>query len=616
MKRKDGFAPIGAYAPIGDGRTTALVALDGSVDFMSLPTMESPTVFAALLDSECGGRFVLRPDGRFDAERRYVERSNVLETTYTTRSGVVRVTEALTLHGGGQVPWRELARRVEGLAGDVRMCWSVEPRFDWGRCPPTIVRRGGVPVAENGRLEVGVHTWNAGMPELGNDSISGEFTIGDGEHALLALVATHDQPLPVPERHAVERRLDETVQAWRRWIGAWEYDGPWERELARSALALKLLVFEPDGPIVAAPTTSLPERIGEDKNYDYRYMWVRDTAYTLDAFMRLGLPEQVHESFCCLLRAVRTTSPDLRPFYGLDGTEATRCDELDNLRGYRNSRPVRYGNAAASQLQLGSWGDLLETTDLYVRHGNALDADTGSMLVDCVDRLAVIWEDHDCGIWELDDHRDYTASLVSAWMAFDRALRLAEIGEIPDEHADRWRRERERVAQFVEKRCWSADLGAYTEYAGADGLDAALLRAARMEWGRVAPERLKSTIAAVRDRLDAGNGLLYRTTRHAGTEGAFVACSFWLVESLARTGRVDDAAALFEQLLTHANDVGLYSEEIDPSSGELLGNFPQGLSHLALINAAGAIADARDGDASATADAAGCSTPSSRAQGA
>ena len=606
MKRKDGFAPIGAYAPIGDGRTTALVALDGSIDFMSLPTMESPTTFAALLDPERGGRFFLQPQGRFDAERRYIERSNVLETTYRTRDGAVRVTDALTLQGGGQLPWRELARRVEGIAGEVAMCWSVEPRFDWGRAAPRIVRRGGIPVAENGTLEVGVCAWDAGSPQLDDDSISGEFTVRDGERALVALVSTHGQPIPIPERHAVERRLDATVEVWRRWLEAWEYDGPWERELARSALALKLLVFEPDGPIVAAPTTSLPEHMGGDKNYDYRYMWVRDTAYTLDAFMRLGLPEQVHESFCCLLRAVRTTAPDLRPFYGLDGTEATRRDELD-LRGYRNSSPVRYGNAAASQLQLGSWGDLLETTDLYVRHGNALDADTASTLVTCLDRLSVIWEDHDSGIWELDDHRDYTASLISTWMAFDRALRLVDVGDLPGAHAERWRKERARVAEFVEEHCWSDDAGAYTEYAGADGIDAALLRAARMGWAQVAPERLSRTIATVREQLDAGNGLLYRTTRHAGTEGAFVACSFWLVESLARTGRVDESAALFEQLLAHANDVGLYSEQIDPSSGELLGNFPQGLSHLALVNAAGAIEDARAGDASATAGAAGYS---------
>ena len=604
MKRKDGFAPIGAYAPIGDGRTTALVALDGSVDFMSLPTMESATAFGALLDPERGGRFVLRPAERFEAERRYVERSNVLETTYRTRDGVVRVTDALTLRGGGELPWRELARRIEGLSGDVRMCWSIEPRFDWGRTPPSIVRRGGVPVAEGGNLELGVHAWDAGTAQVDRDSISGEFTIGEGGRALLALVATHDQPIPIPERAAVERRLDETVEVWRRWLETWEYEGPWERELARSALALKLLVLEPEGPILAAPTTSLPERIGGDKNYDYRYMWVRDTAYTLDAFMRLGLPEQVHESFCCLLRAVRTTAPDLRPFYGLDGTEATRREELE-LRGYRDSRPVRYGNAAGSQLQLGSWGDLLETTDLYVRHGNAIDKDTASLLVGCLDRLSVIWEDHDSGIWELDDHRDYTASLVSTWTAFDRGLRLVEIGELPDAHARRWRKERERIVAFVEEQCWSDELGAYAEYAGGDGLDAALLRAARMGWERVAPDRLHRTIAAVRERLDAGGGLLYRTTRKLGGEGAFVACSFWLVEALARSGKVDESAALFEQLLAHANDVGLYSEEIDSSSGELLGNFPQGLSHLALINAAGAIEDARAGDASARAGAAG-----------
>jgi GH15 family glucan-1,4-alpha-glucosidase len=602
MKRKDGFAPIGAYAAIGDGRTTALVALDGSVDFMSLPTMECPTTFGALLDPERGGRFVLRPEGRFDADRRYLERTNVLETTYRTRDGTVRVTEALTLQGGGQLPWRELARRVEGLSGEAAMSWSVEPRFDWGREPPRILRRGTVPVAEDGNLELGVHTWDAGDPELTEDSISGSFVAREGSTALVALVATHDQPIPVPERRAVERRLDETVEVWRRWLDAWEYDGPWERELARSALALKLLVLEPDGAVVAAPTTSLPERIGGDKNYDYRYMWVRDTAFTLDALMRLGLPEQVHESFCCLLRAVRSTAPELRPFYGVDGREATRREELD-LRGYRDSRPVRYGNAASSQLQLGSWGDLLETTDLYVRHGNALDRDTQSTLVDCLDRLAVIWEDHDSGIWELDEHRDYTSSLFSAWMAFDRALSLVDQGELPDAHADRWATERARIVEFIERRCWSDEHGAYVEYAGADTLDAAVLRAARMGWSRIAPERLERTIAVIRDRLDAGGGLLYRTTGKASQEGAFVACSFWLVEALARTGRVDEAAARFEQLLGYANDVGLFSEEIDPSSGELLGNFPQGLSHLALINAAGAIEDSRAADASEKAGA-------------
>ena len=603
MKRKQGFAPIGAYAALGDGRTTALVALDGSVDFMSLPTMASPTVFGALLDPERGGRYVLQPDERFEAERRYLDRTNVLETTYRTRGGVVRVTEALTLQGGGLLPWRELARRVEGLSGEVRMRWSVEPRFDWGRQSPRIVLRRGIPIAEGSGLEIGIYAWDAGEPEIDDDAVNGRSTVHAGDAALLAICATHDQPIPIPERDALERRLDATAAVWRDWIGAWEYEGPWEAELARSALTLKLLIYAPDGAVAAAPTTSLPERIGGGKNYDYRYMWVRDTAFTIDALMRLGLPEQVHESFCCLLRAVKTTAPDLRPFYSLAGEPARRKDELP-LRGYRDSRPVRYGNAASSQLQLGSWGDLLETTSLYVEHGNALDEETGTMLADCVDRLCAVWEDDDSGIWELDDHRQYTVGNLAAWTALDRAIRLADEGELPGGHSERWQGERERVRSYVETHCWDADAGAYVEFAGGGGLDAALLRAARMGWADLAPERFGRTLERVRVELDAGGGLLYRTTREAGNEGAFLACSFWLVDALARTQRVDEAAGLFEELLGYTNDVGLMSEEIDPSSGELLGNFPQGLSHLAQISAAGAIHDARGGGASVKAGAA------------
>jgi GH15 family glucan-1,4-alpha-glucosidase len=599
MKRKNGYAPIAAYAAIGDGRTTALVAADGSIDFLSLPDMHCPTAFGALLDARRGGRFVLQPEGRFDAERRYVDRTNVLETTYRARDGVVRVTEALLLQNGGLLPWVEVSRRVEGLSGEVPMRWSVEPRFDWGRQAPAISWRRSVPIACGAGITIGVHSWDAGDPQIGEASVSGSFIARAGSRALLALLCTEEQPIPIPLRADAERRLDETVDVWRRWLGSWDYAGPWEDEVARSALALKLLVFSPMGAIAAAPTTSLPERIGGDKNYDYRYMWVRDASFTLEAFMRLGMPEQVQESFTCLLRSVRSTAPDLHPFYALDGTRATRYVEFDHLDGYRGSRPVRYGNQARRQLQLGSWGDLLETSDLYTQSGNAIDDATGELLGDCLDRLCLAWRDEDSGIWELDDRRHYTASKIAVWMAFDRGAKLADAGELPSRHADRWRDERAAAREFVEGRCWSDDAGAYVEFAGADSLDASVLRSVRCDWPRIAPERFDRTLEAVRRQLDAGEGLLYRTSRHVGDEGAFVACSFWLAEALARRGSVDEGAAVFERVLEHANDVGLLSEEVDPSSGELLGNFPQGLSHLALINAAGAIQDARDAGASA-----------------
>ncbi|MEN3343217.1 MAG: hypothetical protein V7644_2621, partial [Actinomycetota bacterium] len=512
--------------------------------------------------------------------------------TFRTEHGAVRVTDALCLQVGGLLPWVELARRVEGLAGEVALRWRVEPRFDWGRATPRISRRNGVAVADCDGLQLAVHAWDAGDPAVEDGAVSGAFTARARARALLTLCCTHEQPIPMPARDEVERRLDQTVEHWRRWLDDCCYDGDWEEEVHRSALALKLLVYAPSGAIAAAPTTSLPERLGGDKNYDYRYAWVRDTAFTLDALMRLGLPAQVHESFSFLLRAVRHTAPDLHPFYSLEGHAPERSEELP-LRGYRDSRPVRYGNAAREQLQLGCWGDLLETADLYAGHGNALDESTGSLLAGCLDRLCLIWRDEDSGIWELEDHRHWTSSKLGVWLAFDRGLKLAGLGQLPDRHADRWGEERDEVRSFVEERCWSDELGAYAAHAdAADAVDAAVLRGARMGWAAVSPERFARTIDVVRERLDAGGPLLYRTTADVGREGAFVACSFWLVEALARTGRVPEARQLMDELLALRNDVGLYAEEIDPGSRAFLGNFPQGLSHLALISAAGALADA------------------------
>ncbi len=605
--REHGFAPIGEYAALGDGRTVALVASDGSVDFLSLPELHCPTTFAALLDPERGGRFTLAPAEPFEAARRYVGRTNVLETTYRTGGGVVRVTEALTLQDGGLLPWVELARRIEGVEGTVRLEWRVEPRFDWGRVAPRIERRGETLVAGGADMLLAVHSWDAGEPRAEEDAIAGACEASSGDRAMLALVAAHEQPLHAPSREHVEARLDATQRVWERWLGMWAYDGPWQEEVARSALALKLLVFAPQGSIAAAPTTSLPEVVGGDKNYDYRYAWVRDSAFTLDALMRLGLPEQVQQSVAWLLRAVRETAPDLRPFYDLEGGAPTRCEELPHLRGYRGSQPIRYGNAANVQLQLGSWGDLLETADIYASRGNALDEASGELLASCVDRAALIWPDADSGMWELPEHRHYTSSKVGVWMALDRAVRLAESGQLPSEHVPQWREQRDRLHAWVEEHCWSEKLGAYRGWAGDDVLDAALLRAVRM--GYPERDRLARTVDAVRERLSAAPGLVYRTSEHVGEEGAFVACSFWVAEALARLGRVDEAAETMEETLRYGNELGLFSEEVDPGTGELLGNFPQGLSHLALINAAGAIQDARaaatsrDAGASATAGA-------------
>jgi GH15 family glucan-1,4-alpha-glucosidase len=334
----------------------------------------------------------------------------------------------------------------------------------------------------------------------------------------------------------------------------------------------------------------LPERIGGDRNYDYRYAWVRDTAFALDALLNLGLLVQVHASFAWLLRAVARTLPDVHVFYDIHGDTVSSEQELE-LAGYRGSRPVRRGNQAAKQLQLGCWGDLLETADLYVRDGNALDGVTGERLADAVDRLTKVWKRTDAGIWELPEKEHYTTSKVGAWVAIDRALRLAEQGELPDDRVDAWRETAAEIRGFVERECWSDNRRAYAMHAGGDRLDASVLRVSRMNFIDARGERFNSTIDRIRTELSGGGPLLYRYSGQRPEEGAFVACSFWLVEALAHAGRLDEARATMDELAGLANDVGLFAEEIDPRTGDFLGNFPQGLSHLALVNAAAAIAD-------------------------
>jgi GH15 family glucan-1,4-alpha-glucosidase len=593
MERVDGYAPIRDYAPVGDGRTAALVALDGSIDWLPLPRLDSQTVFARVLDAERGGAFELAPEIDFRVERRYVEDTNVLQTTFVTARGTARVTDAITLDHGGLLPWFELVRRIEGLSGAVPMRWRITPRYGAGEAPEelSIDRLGAAVRATSRGLSLVVYPFEAGDPHHTDDEISGTFETENGSSASLVLRATHDEPIPFARRDRAERRLRDTADDWKRWLAGAGVEGDWEAVVRRSALALRLLTYVPTGAIVAAPTTSLPERLGGDRNYDYRYCWVRDTAYTLDALINLDLLVQVHESFAWLLAAVAKTEPDLHVFYNLQGETVSGQEELE-LDGFRGSRPVRRGNAAAGQLQLGCYGDLLETAELYIRDGNALDDATAGRLADILDHLTTIWSKEDSGIWELPDPRQYTISKLSVWMAFDRARQLVERGQLPRERAQAWGECAKEVRDFVERDCWSESRGCYVMFPGSGKLDASVLRLSRMHFLDVAGERFSAVIDAIRDELDAGGGLLYRYSGQQRVEGAFVACSFWLVEALARAGRVGEARETMEQVVAHANDVGLFAEEIDPESGAFLGNFPQGLSQLALINAAAAIRNA------------------------
>jgi GH15 family glucan-1,4-alpha-glucosidase len=590
--RVDGYAPIREYAAIGDGRTVALVARDGAIDWLCLPDLDSPSTFGALLDAERGGRFELEPVEPFDATRSYVPGTNVLETTFTTATGSLRVTDAMTLPAGGLAPYRELVRRIEGLAGEVPVRWRIAPRPGYGGAAE-FGRRAGIPVVAQGRDALAVLSWDAGDATVDDGAISGRFLAASGRVADLVLAAAHQEPLVLPPRADVTARLEATKRSWRQWSEGRAYDGPWRDAVVRSALALKLLVFAPSGAIAAAASTSLPESIGGERNWDYRFSWPRDSAFTIRALLALGCSNEARAFFSWLLHASQLTHPEVRVLYRLNGRPEAEERSIA-LAGYRGSRPVRVGNGAAGQTQLDVYGEVLDAASEFARFDGGLDRDHARRLAEIADHVCASWHTTDAGIWEVRSERaHFTQSKMMCAVALDRACSLADRRVLRGD-VERWRRERDRVRAFIESRCYSEQKRSYARSADEDLLDASLLLGVIARYDDPSAPRLIGTVDAVRRDLGSGS-LLHRYVSEdglVGEEGTFLACSFWLVEAYARQGRLDDAVTLMDELVVFANDVGLYAEEVDPASGDFLGNFPQGLSHLALINAAVAIAEA------------------------
>jgi GH15 family glucan-1,4-alpha-glucosidase len=587
-RRQDGYAPIQDYAVIGNKRTAALVALDGSIDWMCLPRFDAPSVFAALLDPSLGGSWQLQPTAGFEASREYVHETNVLQTTFRTAGGTVRVTDAMSRAPSRPIDWDEVIRSIECLDGEVPMRWRVEPRFDFEGAEPEITTARDAHVLRSGSLQLALQSWDAGEHVVRDGGIEAEFTLRSGDSALVVLGGFDSRPLALSTRDEVERRLDGTIEHWREWSSDADYHGDWRTAVIRSGLALELLICEPDSSMVAAVTSSLPERVGGDRNYDYRYAWVRDTTFAMDSLLRIGYPNAVHGMLTWLLHTARRTHPRVHTFYGLDGRVHDTGKELRDWAGYLGSKPVRVGNDAGSQLQLGNFGDLLQTVTLYVAAGNALDPETGRQLAEVADLLCLLWRNEDSCIWELQETRHYTQSKMAAWLCLHRALELARDGHIPGDGAARWREEADALRAFIDSEGFDPKRGIWTRDSATDDLDAAVLLIAGMDYVPMDDPRLHATIDAVRDELGHGP-LLYRYSGQEGQEGCFLACSFWLVEALARSGRSGEARELMDELVALGNDVGLYSEELDAASGAMLGNFPQALTHLSLISAAFAL---------------------------
>jgi len=587
--RIEGYAPLENYAALSDGRSVALVAADGSIDWWCAPNMDSPPLFDRLLDAPSGGYFSITPVQPYTARRAYLQSSNVLETLFETDSGQVRLTESLNSGSAGRLPWSELGRRIEGVQGEITLSIELVPGTRGQTISPWIRQTpNGEVMHIDGLMAMLCYGDEVVIDECTDRLVRAHVTLKQGDRTVLALMATENEPLAVPTLEEVDKRIDRSDMAWREWAEGLQYQGVFKEAVIRSALALKLLLYSPSGAIVAAPTCGLPERLGGNKNYEYRYAWIRDAVFTIKAFLRIGAMAEAQAALAWLQNVIRRHGHRLHTCFTLEGDKAPE-ERVINVPGYRKSSPVRVGNRASYQRQLSLYGDLLETILMYVEGGHILDFNTAGMLVELANLCADQWHCKDAGMWELEEEQHYTMSKLGCWFALDRAVKLAEKGHIPNTMQKRWERERDRIRDWIDEHCWSEAKQAYTFYAGTDKLDAGLLLAIR--FGFESKQRLITTCEAIHRELARGP-LVYRYSGAEKEEGAFLACSFWLVESYAVLGDNQRAKALMEDVLkVSTNGVGLMTEMMDPQTGEALGNFPQGLSHLAMIHAILAVDD-------------------------
>ncbi|AMM22346.1 glycoside hydrolase [Frondihabitans sp. PAMC 28766] len=615
--RVDGYVPLRSYAVIGDGRTVALIAEDGQIDWLPMPEMYTEPVIAGIVDAGHGGRFELRPvDDDFEVDRSYVAGSNVLTTRFRTATGSVEITDALVTGVAGRLPWSELVRRIDGLEGSVKLAWAVIPGNTFGTTPIQRIDTVHGPLLRAGDINlilIGSDHGRTDPTEEGDGEVvgplefRGAFTTSPGSHHILCLCGTDDEPIHIPNAPVVDQGIDRTIDNWALWSKNFSWDGPWGEAVTRSTLALKLLIYSPTGAIAAAPTTGLPENLDGGKNWDYRFSWVRDLAYTVQALLNFGLREEPHAAVSWILKSLKQNGREMHIFFRLDGSLPDGVHETHS-EGWRGIGPVYAGNPASDQLQLGVYADILAIMSQYASGGNIIDASTDDLLCAFADDACRKWQEKDSGMWELEDLQHYVSSKMGCWQAIDAACHLADIGQLhpdPDDLAH-WKKNAEAIKEWVASNGWNEELGAYVMYPGSDKLDASVLLHAPTGFDR--GTRMSRTIDAIRASLGRGP-LLYRYTGMDAEEGTFVACAFWAAAALACVGRLDEATALMDQLVEQVNDVGMLAEMID-EDGAFMGNLPQGLSHLALVNAAitidtltRAAAERSSSDTGASADA-------------
>jgi GH15 family glucan-1,4-alpha-glucosidase len=595
--------PIADHALLSDRHSAALVTNDGSIDWLCFPRFDSPSVFAAILDDDAG-HWSIRPAGPARVEREYVEGSMVLRTTFHTDEGVLELLDAMALgdlpdpHRLGEHAPHTLLRAARCTSGQVEVEMCFRPRLEYGLIVPLLTATAGGILATGGPDRL---TLSTPVPLSHSDGEArARFTLDAGQHRYFAVRRTalgHSMPPPCTQGE-IAAALETTIAGWRTWSALHQsYDGPWRELVHHSGRVLQALSYRPTGAIVAAPTTSLPEQSGGERNWDYRYSWVRDASFTMQALWVAACPDEAHEFFDFMTAAAAHSQAErpLQIMFGIGGEHDLSERILPHLRGWRDSRPVRVGNGAWTQPQLDVYGELLDAAFGLREQLGELAPATRSFLACLADAAAHQWQQPDNGIWEVRGRpRHFLYSKLMCWVALDRAIAMASQLDATHRVTD-WQNEAGKIRDAILTRGWNDHAGASTQAFGSPDLDAAALMLPVVGFLPATDPRVLSTLDAIVERLTDARGLVYRYRPDtgvdglAGDEGTFLLCTFWLAQTLAMAGRTRQAREVFDRAAAHVNDVGLLAEEIDPATGEQLGNFPQAFSHIGLVNAAWAI---------------------------